>query len=266
MSTSSQVKQGSLTVQLIGGPTALIDIGGVRLLTDPTFDPPGDHRVGDRNLVKTASPALAPAELGRVDAVLLSHDQHPDNLDDQGRAYLATAPLVLSTAEAQERLGGTTRELPLWRSVSLPRTGGGEVQVTGVPARHGPAGSEHLTGEVRGFVVSGEGLPTVYVSGDNVSLHLVEDIAHHAGPVDVALLFGGHGRSPLMNAFLTFDSAQMARAAEILGGPVIIPVHVDGWRHLTEDPDAIPGAFAARGLADRLLILRPGEITPVPGH
>lgn len=67
-----------------------------------------------------------------------------------------------------------------------------------------------------------------------------------------------------MNAFLTFDSAQMAQAAEVLGARVVIPIHVDGWRHLTESPDAIPGAFAARGLAERLLILRPGEITPIP--
>lgn len=115
------------------GPTALIDIGGVRLLTDPTFDPPGDHRVGERNLVKTAGPAVGPDALGPVDAVLLSHDQHPDNLDDLGRAYLATAPLVLSTAAARDRLGDPTRGLPLWRTVSLPRPGGGEVQVTGVP-------------------------------------------------------------------------------------------------------------------------------------
>jgi L-ascorbate metabolism protein UlaG (beta-lactamase superfamily) len=30
-----------LTLTLIGGPTALIEISGFRLLTDPTFDQPG---------------------------------------------------------------------------------------------------------------------------------------------------------------------------------------------------------------------------------
>jgi CspA family cold shock protein len=39
-----------------------------------------------------------------------------------------------------------------------------------VPALHGPEGSEHLVGEVTGFVLAGPGLPTVYVSGDNASL------------------------------------------------------------------------------------------------
>ena len=37
-----------VSIRLIGGPTALIEIGGFRLLTDPTFDQPGDYRVGQR--------------------------------------------------------------------------------------------------------------------------------------------------------------------------------------------------------------------------
>ena len=60
-----------LTVRLVGGPTALIELGGVRLLTDPTFDPPGDHPIGTRVLTKTTGPAVAAEELGQVDAVLL---------------------------------------------------------------------------------------------------------------------------------------------------------------------------------------------------
>ena len=100
-----------LTVRLVGGPTALIELGGVRLLTDPTFDPPGDHPVGTRVLTKTTGPAVAAEELGRIDAVLLSHDQHPDNLDDAGRALLRRRP-----ARAHHRAGGAAaRGLPRGR-------------------------------------------------------------------------------------------------------------------------------------------------------
>lgn len=68
-------------IQAVGGPTAILELGGVRLLTDPTFDPPGDYpRPDGPTLVKLAPPALGPDDLGRVDAVLLSHD-HADNLD-----------------------------------------------------------------------------------------------------------------------------------------------------------------------------------------
>ena len=76
-------------------------------------------------LVKTSGPAIPPEALGPVDAVLLSHDQHPDNLDTLGRAYLATVPLVLSTASASNRLGGTVQALPNWERTELPRPDGG---------------------------------------------------------------------------------------------------------------------------------------------
>lgn len=255
----------SMTVTLVGGPTALFEVGGVRLLTDPTFDPPGDHPIGIRNLVKTGHPALAADSIGDVDAVLLSHDQHPDNLDDAGRALIKRVPLVLSTGAAVGRLGGPTRDLPIWRSHAVIRPDGRELRVTGVPAQHGPAGTEHITGEVRGFVLSGEELPTVYISGDNCSLAVVREVADHAGPVDVAVLFAGRARSPLMDAYLTFSADQAAQAAEILGAPVVIPMHVEGWKHLTQAAREVPQAFGRRGLGDRLLELTPGVPTEIPG-
>ena len=51
------LSKAPISVQLVGGPTALIEIGGLRLLTDPTFGPPGEHSVGRRALVKTIGPA-----------------------------------------------------------------------------------------------------------------------------------------------------------------------------------------------------------------
>ncbi len=80
-----------LTATLIGGPTVLIEIGGFRVLTDPTFDPPGSYEARGIVLTKHTSPAITPSELGRVDLVVLSHDQHFDNFDRAGRAFLANA-------------------------------------------------------------------------------------------------------------------------------------------------------------------------------
>jgi L-ascorbate metabolism protein UlaG (beta-lactamase superfamily) len=60
-----------VSITLIGGPTALIEIGGFRLLTDPTFDQPGDYRLPYATLTKTSTPALTPNDIGTVDAVLL---------------------------------------------------------------------------------------------------------------------------------------------------------------------------------------------------
>ncbi len=94
-----------VSIQLIGGPTALPEIGGLRLLTDPAFDAPGPVPSGDRTLTKTTGPAVAAEEIGPIDAVLLSHDQHGDNLDRSGRALLAHAGGVQTTPEGADRLG-----------------------------------------------------------------------------------------------------------------------------------------------------------------
>ena len=249
-----------LAVTLTGGPTALVELGGRRLLVDPTFDPPGDHPVGGgRVLTKTAGPALAAADLGPVDAVLLSHDQHPDNLDVAGRALLAGVPLVLTTAAGAERLGSPARALAVGESVDV-----GDVRVTGAPARHGPPGAEELAGPVTGFVLAGDGLPTVYVSGDNAALECVDAVVRAFPEVDVAVLFAGAARTALFDrAPLTLTAEGVVEAVRRLGGPRVVVVHADSWAHFSEDRDDVVRALTAAGLADRLVDAPPGVRTGV---
>jgi L-ascorbate metabolism protein UlaG (beta-lactamase superfamily) len=252
--------EGSVLVRYVGGPTAVVEIGGVRLLTDPTFDPPGDYPIGSRKLTKLAGPAFGPDAVGAVDAVLLSHDQHADNLDHSGREYLPSAPLVLSTRSAHERLGDLVRALPNWTHVDLPRPDGGALRITGVPAQHGPDGTEHLVGEVTGFVLSGEGLPTVYVSGDNASLDVVRIIAERIGDVDIALLFAGGAQTALLgDAYLTLSSDAAAEAVQILGVQQVVPLHFEHWAHFTQGGDTLVDSFDRAGLTDRLHLPKPGQ-------
>lgn len=257
MSASSPVGE-QFPVRVFGGPTAHFEYGGLWFLTDPTFDAPGDYRrPGHPLLVKTAPASGSPTDLGRVDVVLLSHDEHADNLDNSGRALLADIPLTLTTPSGGQRLGDRAQGLADWETVELDRPGGGTITVTGVPALHGPGTREEveaIVGEVVGFVLTGEGLPTVYVSGDNASLDLVKEIAERFAPVDTALLFAGAPRFPVVfdGELIVLDSAQSAEATKILGARRVVPVHYDSWAHFTEGRDELVAAFTAAGLADRL--------------
>jgi hypothetical protein len=49
----------SRRLTLIGGPTALIELAGFRLLTDPTFDPPGVYSLPHTSLRKISPAAIA---------------------------------------------------------------------------------------------------------------------------------------------------------------------------------------------------------------
>ena len=252
-----------LELTLIGGPTAVLEYGGVRWLTDPTFSPPGEYAGG---LVKTTAPALTPDQVEPIDVVLVSHDHHSDNLDPGGRAFLSRAGQVLTTVEGAERLGGNSTGLAPWSTSEISISDGGVVTVTAVPARHGPAGSEPITGPVIGFVLSGPGLQTVYISGDNASLDVVRDIAARCGTIDVAMLFAGAVQLPhrFDGAYLTLSSDLAAQASLILGAKTVIPLHFEGWAHFTQGADQLAAAFAGNGVADRLVLPTRGTTISVP--
>jgi L-ascorbate metabolism protein UlaG (beta-lactamase superfamily) len=240
---------------VLGGPTTVIDYGGVRVVSDPTFDPPGSHGY----LTKTEGPAMPPEWFGDVDAVLISHDDHPDNLDDAGRVFARGAGRVVTVPGAAARLGRGATGLPPWTSTTLPRPDGGEVSVLAVPAVHAPEDGERtpegfLNCEVTGFVLSSEGLPTVYISGDNASMAVVAEIARRAGPLDAVVLHAGAARVPgkFRDRALSLDSVRAAAAAAVLGAPVVLAAHYDGWDHFSEGRDDIERAFDDAGLSSRL--------------
>src|SRR3954454_16370552 len=124
----------------VGGPTVLIEVGGWRLLTDPTFDPPGQsYRFGfGTGSRKVTGPAIAASDIGPIDAVLLTHDHHDDNLDPAGRALPPAAGAVITTVAGAKRLGGETRGLQPWASTRLQASGRPSIEVTATPCRHGP--------------------------------------------------------------------------------------------------------------------------------
>src|SRR5712672_4347268 len=158
----------TLTITLIGGPTALIEIDGFRLLTDPTFDAPGSYQLPHVKLEKLEGPAMTADAVGEIDAVLLSHDQHSDNLDHSGKAFLAKAKRVLTTVVGAKRLGGHAEGLMPWATTELSGKDGRSLTITATPARHGPAGIEPLAGDVIGFVLTSKGETgrPIYVTGD----------------------------------------------------------------------------------------------------
>jgi L-ascorbate metabolism protein UlaG (beta-lactamase superfamily) len=107
------------TLTLIGGPTVLIELGGLRLLTDPTFDEPGKYEARGIVLEKKSGLALSGDQLGVFDAVLLSHDQHFDNLDRMGREVMQRAKNTFTPSVGAKRLGGSAIGLVPWETVHL---------------------------------------------------------------------------------------------------------------------------------------------------
>lgn len=251
-----------LRITLIGGPTALIEFASFRLLTDPTFDPPGEYRLPHVVLKKLSYPAVSAEEIGPVDAVLLSHDQHSDNLDNAGRAFLSDVPRVLTTTAGAGRLGGRTEGLAPWQTTQLVKAGGASLQVTATPARHGPAGIEPFAGQVIGFVLTCQN-PTrhIYVTGDTVWYAGIAEVARRF-PAAVVLLFAGAAetRGPF---HLTMDTNDAIETAHAFPSATIIPLHYAGWAHFKQSGEDLKASFNVLGLGARLQLLEPGVATEI---
>ena len=238
---------------LVGGPTLHFTYAGLGFLTDPTFDEPRAYD-GPVTLRKLAGPSVPASALGPIDVVLLSHDQHADNLDEAGRALLPEIALVLGTGASATRIPHVTGLAP-WQE---HRVGG--VTVTAVPALHGPEGAEALSGSVVGFILQSDAEPTVYASGDNASVDVVREIADRFPHIDIAILFAGAANvGRFGDADLTLNARTALEAAEVLSDAVIVPVHAEGWFHFSETLERLRMMFEFAGRRDRLRVLPAGE-------
>jgi L-ascorbate metabolism protein UlaG (beta-lactamase superfamily) len=250
----------SVEITLIGGPTAVVTFGGLRFMTDPTFDAGGGaYHLGAVTLKKKTSPAISLDAVGHIDAVLLSHDQHADNLDTTGRQFLKEVKTVLTTPAGAKRLGGNARGLPVWEAISLDSPDGTRIRITATPCRHGPAGIEPIAGEVTGFMLEaeGSGCGPVYVTGDTVYFEGVADVARRFSP-QLILAFAGAART--RGPFdLTMSAGDLLDTAHAFPRSLIVPVHTDGWEHFTQSAEDLIAAFTALNMPDRLKVIRPGE-------
>src|SRR5215510_12230944 len=210
-------------IAVVGGPTAVIDIAGTRIVTHPTLDPPTDYGY----LRKLA-----------------------------GRAFAMRRPLILTPPTAAGRLGAPARPLAAWETWT---SDDGRLTVTAVPARHGPADGElgedgFVNSEVTGFVLDAPGVPRTYVSGDNASVEIVREIRERLGPVDCAVLHAGAASVPAKfgGRPLSLTAERAAAAAEVLGSQHIVVAHQDGWSHFREGPERTKAAFESAGTSRRL--------------
>jgi L-ascorbate metabolism protein UlaG (beta-lactamase superfamily) len=251
---------GPLAVTWVGHATVLLELDGVRLLTDPVLR----DRVGP--LTRIAAPASA-AVSQEIDAVLISH-LHADHADIRSLRMVGSATPVLAPRGA----GRWLRRHGLRQLHELSpgeQTDVGAVRVTATPASHDgrrwPFGGSI---EPLGFVARGS--QSCYFAGDT---DLFEAMAELAGQIDIALL-PVWGWGPRLGAG-HLDPRRATTAAGLIAPRVAVPIH---WGTFTLKPPArrpadprLPArqfsALVARHAPlVEVRILAPGERTELAGQ
>lgn len=223
-------------IVFLGHATVLIEVDGVRLLTDPLLRGRVAH-------LRRQVPLVDPGVFAATDAVLISH-LHYDHLDLASLRLLGLDAALLVPVGAGELLRRhrftNVSELSVGETANV-----GALTVMAVEARHdgrrrpGPGG---LRAETLGYVVSGR--RTVYFAGDTElfegmsalgpSRDLSDAFAqghrpdagepsHSAPRLDVALLPVGGWGSTLGPGHM--DPLDAARAVQLLAPRIAIPIH-----------------------------------------
>lgn len=201
----------AVRVTYVGHATVLIEMDGVRLLTDPVLR----GRIGPlRRHGETPDPGLAE----HVDGVLISHLHH-DHVDVPSLRRLSRAVPVLASPGAGDflaRLGfSDVRELAPGDAADV-----GGVRVTATEANHPPSGRRfERASRPIGFEVDGE--RRIYFAGDTDLFDGMEAIG--GGSLDLALLpIWGWGTNIGAGHL---DPERAARAAALLSPRTVVPIH-----------------------------------------
>ncbi len=210
-------------IVFLGHATVLIEVDGVRLLTDPLLRDRVAH-------LRRQVPPLPRDLFADPAAVLVSHLHH-DHLDLPSLRLLGRdTPLIVPAGAGEwlRRKGfGAVTELGVGEVAqvgSATKLGDGDfakavtLAVTAVQAHHDGRRPGGPHAETLGYLVSGG--HTVYFAGDT---ELFAEMSNLPRPLDVALLpIAGWG--PTLGAG-HMDPLQAARAARLIGPRIAVPVH-----------------------------------------
>jgi len=252
-----------LRITYVGHATLLIEIGGVRILTDPNFD----TTLGGF-LPRVCPPGVALDCLPGLDALLLTH-AHADHLSFDSLDRLPR-DIPLYTPPVVERW---LTKLGYTHAVPLPPGGEatvGAVTIHAAAAKH--EGSRYGVDRWRSaanMYLLDAGETTCFFAGDTAltpsSHRLVDErITRRGRTLDVALLPIGHApwwKPGFRSGHLT--SADALTLFERLEARYFIPYHWGVFRHVTSGPyDAIERLRAQLGAhprGDSVRILEPGS-------
>lgn len=239
-------------ISYVGHATLLIELGGVRLLTDPLLRDGIAH-------VRRRVPLPRVEDLLPLDAILISH-AHADHLDPPSLRLIARGRRVIAPAGC----AGILRRAGVREATELrvgERTRIGDVAVEAVPADHD--GRRYPLGppvDALGFLI--EGATRIYFAGDT---DLFEGMTALAGRVDVAALpiWGWGPRLPV--GHLNPETA--AEAAALIRPELAIPIHWGTLRSIGAQRGADPQeparrfseAVARLAPATQVRIVPPGE-------
>ncbi|WP_437675912.1 MBL fold metallo-hydrolase [Sorangium sp. So ce131] len=264
-------------LQWRGGPTAILELGGLRLLTDPVLGPRGPAAfvlpkhpstgVENAPVARYTDPPGEP--LGRLDVLLLSHN-HADHFDAVAKETLPKdLPFVLPPDAADAaRAAGFTRLTPLdWDQETVIPARSGRLRILAVPANHTHDPELDATlGKGNGYVLRWEGEKpyAIYWTGDSVFTDRMRAVAARFAPIDLWLPHLGAVGVDGARGLRTMNADEAVAAAALLRARHVIPIHHTTFGHYREPVAAFVQQASAKSLPASIHVPTDGAWMPLP--
>lgn len=205
----------TLRLRWLGHASTVLDVDGVRLLTDPLL-------LRHAGLLRRRGAAPRTEDWQGADAVLLSHLHH-DHAELGSLRLLDDVPVLTAPANARWLRGRGIGAAVGLADTHWWQVPGSDVRLRLVPAVHVHRPMPHRPNVTHGFVVATESF-RVWFAGDTAPFAAMADLpALAGGPIDLALVPVGGWGPRLSGGHM--DAVQAARACAVVGARAAVPVH-----------------------------------------
>lgn len=251
----------AITLAWLGHATVLVNMYGVRILTDPVlFSRIGvDLGIGSLGPLRLVQCALSADALPEIDLVLVSH-AHFDHLDTPSLGAIRGRPaavMAAATSDLLPRSGYSSVQELRWEESTVVPTPRGEVHVRSIEVKHWGARIRRDTHRgYTGFIVEREGR-RLLIGGDTADTRRFRD-HRRFGPFEAAVMPIG-AYDPWINNHCTPEQA--VAMAEAAGARLFVPVHHQSFQ-LSREPFTEPierAEAALRAEPERLGVREIGQ-------
>jgi L-ascorbate metabolism protein UlaG (beta-lactamase superfamily) len=259
------------SLTFIGTATTLVRLGSFTLLTDPNFLHRGQRAYLGKGLWsrRLTDPAMSPAQLPPLDAVVLSH-LHGDHWDRVATRELDRSPPVFTTVKAATRLsryGFDGRGMRTWDETVLRRAGE-ELRIVSLPGIHargllGPV-LPPVMGSMLEHTVDGHVRIRVYLSGDTLDGTHLDAVRERFPDIDVAVVHLGGTR--VLAHMVTMDDVQGVRFLRRIQPSVAVPVHYDDYRIFRSPLQRFVDRAGSSALATDVRVVGRGDTVALRPH
>lgn len=262
----------------IGGPTTVIELGSFKILTDPMFSKKGKKAfliskhpsTGEENIYieRNSEPNLETTN--NIDVLLISH-LHADHFDKEAREKIDKKTISIvpqSNFEIMKQWGFNQLKSMVWGDTIIEHKGNEKLQIIAVEAMH--AGNENLNhdlGIVNGYIieyiVDNNIEYRIYWSGDTVWFDEIVQLKKF-GRIDLFIPNMGAVGADGAIGRRGMNSEDCYRIVKTIEPKIVIPIHHSTFSHYIEPISELKHEFEINKDQARLKILEENEQIDLP--